>query len=90
MTYTQSTEKFRAYVRSCRASAGKAKLYPGIGVSATACPDVGADEITFADEVMIVREEGCDGFTLFNFDRRGERAMKASLNGPLRLVPGSR
>lgn len=84
MTYTQSPEKFRSYIRSCRKAAGKARLYPGIGVSATACPNVGTDEITFADEVMVVREEGCEGFTLFNFDRRGERAMRASLNGPLR------
>jgi uncharacterized lipoprotein YddW (UPF0748 family) len=84
MTYTQSPEKFRSYIRSCRMTAGKVKLYPGIGVSATACPNVGTDEITFAEEVMIAREEGCEGFTLFNFDRRGENAMRSAMNGPLR------
>lgn len=73
MDYVDSAAMFRSQVKIQMGAVGKAKIYPGIGLSCYA-PD-GRDAAKMAKQIQVVRELGLDGFTVFNFDRRAERVL---------------
>ncbi len=70
MDYTPDAERFRGFLRQHKAQAGKLRgsVYPGIGFSSGSgkWPDDGHDMDRFAAEVGVLREEGFDGFCLFD------------------------
>ena len=73
MDYEDSYAMFRSQVAMQKKVVGKAKLYPGIGLSCFR-PD-GREAVKIARQIEIVRELGLDGFTVFNLDRTAERVL---------------
>ena len=51
----------------------KVPVYPGIGLSTWR--NDGRDAVRLAKQILVVRELGLDGFTVFNLDRRAEKAL---------------
>lgn len=84
MDYTTSTLFFRStYLDQAKAIAGtRAKLYPGIGLSCW--KDDGTDAMKMAKHIQALRKDGLEGFTVFNFDARAERAFPILSTGPTR------
>ena len=84
MDYTPSTAFFRsAYLDQAKAISGtRVKLYPGIGLSCWT--DDGTDAMKMAKHIQALRKDGLDGFTVFNFDARAERAFPILSTGPMR------
>ena len=84
MDYTPSTAFFRStYLDQAKAIAGtRAKLYPGIGLSCW--KDDGTDAMKMAKHIQALRKDGLEGFTVFNFDARAERAFPILSTGPTR------
>jgi hypothetical protein len=56
------------------------KIRPGLGLSCW--KDLSRDAVTMARQIMIVREAGLDGFSVFNFDSRAERVLPKIHMGP--------
>lgn len=85
MDYTASTAFFRStYLDQAKAIAGtRAKLYPGIGLSCW--KDDGTDAMKMAKHIQALRKDGLEGFTVFNFDARAERAFPILSTGPTRV-----
>ena len=88
MDYTPCTAFFRsAYLDQMKAIAGtRAKLYPGIGLSCWT--DDGTDAMKMAKHIQALRKDGIEGFTVFNFDARAERAFPILSTGPTRAEVG--
>lgn len=84
MDYTPSTAFFRStYLDQAKAIASTpAKLYPGIGLSCW--KDDGTDAMKMAKHIQALRRDGLEGFTVFNFDARAERAFPILSTGPTR------
>ncbi len=72
MDYCDSNALFRNMVSSQKAFAGKARLYPGIGLSCWKDP---RDAVKLAEQIAIIRELGVPGFTVFNFDAHAEAVL---------------
>ncbi|MGN0853161.1 MAG: glycoside hydrolase family 10 protein [Kiritimatiellia bacterium] len=83
MDYADSPAMFRSQVGIQKGVVGKTKLYPGIGLSCYQ-PD-GRDAVKMAKQILVVRELGLDGFTVFNFDRRAERVLPVLRKGVTKL-----
>ena len=73
MDYVESPALFRGQVVPQKRIAGKVPVYPGIGLSTWR--NDGRDAVRLAKQILIVRELGLGGFTVFNFDRRAEKAL---------------
>ena len=73
MDYETSPVLFKSWVRVQKEVIGKAKLYPGIGLSKW--QNEGSDAVRLAKQIQAVRDLGLDGYTIFNFDRRAEEAL---------------
>ncbi|MGN0854979.1 MAG: glycoside hydrolase family 10 protein [Kiritimatiellia bacterium] len=73
MDYEDSAAMFRSQVKLQKETVGKAKLYPGIGLSCFRSD--GAEAVRLARQIEVVRELGLDGFTVFNLDRTAERVL---------------
>ncbi len=57
-------------------AAGKARLYPGIGLSCWMNDDGEVEDgVRLAKQIQAVRDLGLGGFTVFNLDRRAEAAL---------------
>ena len=84
MDYTPGTAFFRStYLGQLKALEGtRAKLYPGIGLSCW--PDDGTEPMKMAKHIRALRKDGLEGFTVFNFDARAERAFPVLSTGPTR------
>ncbi len=66
MDYTASNREFRTRVQVQRDEVkGRIPLIPGIGASAP-----GLDVVQTIEQAIITREEGAQGFIIFNYDRR--------------------
>ena len=87
MDYTPSTAFFRkTYLEQLKVLEGaRTKLYPGIGLSCWA--DDGTDAMRMAKHIRALRKDGLEGFTVFNFDARAERAFPILSTGPTRPEP---
>ncbi len=72
MDYVDSNVSFRNIVTSQKQYVGKARLYPGIGLSCWKDPD---DAVKMAEQIDIVRELGVPGFTVFNYDSNAEAVL---------------
>ena len=76
MDYIESAAMFKSQARMQRGVAGKARLYPGIGLSCWMNDDdVVEDAVRFAKQIQAVRDLGLGGFTVFNLDRRAEAVL---------------
>ena len=73
MDYVESPALFKGQVVPQKRIAGKVPVYPGIGLSTWR--NDGRDAVRLAKQILVVRELGLAGFTVFNFDRRAERAL---------------
>ena len=73
MDYVDSAAMFKSQARMQREAVGKAKLYPGIGLSCWT--NDGEDAVRLAKQIQAVRDLGLGGFTVFNFDRRAEGVL---------------
>lgn len=73
MDYVESPALFRGQVMPQKRIAGKVPVYPGIGLSCWR--NDGRDAVRLAKQILVVRELGLDGFTVFNFDRRAEKVL---------------
>ena len=73
MDYIESAAMFKSQIRMQKEAVGKAKLYPGIGLSCWT--NDGEDAVRLAKQIQAVRELGLGGFTVFNFDRRAEAVL---------------
>lgn len=72
MDYVDSNVAFRNMVTAQKGYAGKARLYPGIGLSCWKDP---RDAVKMAEQIEIVRELGLSGFTVFNYDSNAEAVL---------------
>ena len=85
MDYTSNWISFRTLVRIQKKQHGKAKLYPGIGLSDYSSWQHGnSDAWRLARQIGVVREEGLEGFTLFELDNNATTTLPLLLKGPLR------
>ena len=73
MDYVDSAAMFKSQARMQKEAVGKAKLYPGIGLSCWT--NDGEDAVRLAKQIQAVRDLGLGGFTVFNFDRRAEGVL---------------
>jgi len=73
MDYVDSAAMFKSQARMQNEAVGKAKLYPGIGLSCWT--NDGEDAVRLAKQIQAVRDLGLGGFTVFNFDRRAEAVL---------------
>lgn len=73
MDYVESPALFSGQVVPQKRIAGKVPVYPGIGLSTWR--NDGRDAVRLAKQILVVRELGLGGFTVFNFDRRAEKAL---------------
>ena len=73
MDYVESPALFRGQVVPQKRVVGKVPVYPGIGLSCWR--NDGRDAVRLAKQILVVRELGLDGFTVFNFDRRAEKVL---------------
>ena len=89
MDYTANCVLFRTLVRIQKKQHGKAKLYPGIGLSASeGWNHDDSDAWRLARQIGVTREEGLDGFTLFQLDGSAVENLPKLLKGPLRRCDG--
>ena len=58
------------------------KIRPGLGLSCW--KDLSQDAVTMARQIMIVREAGLDGFSVFDFDSRAARVLPKIHTGPVK------
>lgn len=72
MDYIESSMMFRSAVASQKQDVGRTRLYPIIGVSCWQNP---RDAINLVEQIKAVRETGLDGFIIFNYDVRIEKAL---------------
>ena len=72
MDYVDSNVSFRNMVTAQKEYAGKARLYPGIGLSCWKDPH---DAVKLAEQIEIVRGLGVPGFTVFNYDSNAEAVL---------------
>ena len=72
MDYVDSNISFRNMVTAQKEYAGKARLYPGIGLSCWKDPQ---DAVKMAEQIAVVRELGVPGFTVFNYDSNAEAVL---------------
>ena len=72
MDYVDSNVSFRNMVTAQKEYAGKARLYPGIGLSCWKDPQ---DAVKMAEQIEIVRELNVPGFTVFNYDSNAEAVL---------------
>ena len=82
MDYTPSAALHRAVLNRQKAHVGRAKFYPGVGLSCW--PEDGREAFRLAEQIAGLRALGIEGFTVFNFDRRAEAAFPIVREGPLR------
>ena len=76
MDYIESAAMFKSQARMQRDAAGKARLYPGIGLSCWMNDDGEVEDgVRLAKQIQAVRDLGLGGFTVFNLDRRAEAAL---------------
>ena len=73
MDYVDSAAMFKSQARMQQGAVGKARLYPGIGLSCWT--NDGEDAVRLAKQIQAVRDLGLSGFTVFNFDRRAEAVL---------------
>ncbi len=73
MDYEDSPALFRNMVARQKSACGRARLYPGIGLSVWRGDTRQA--VTLAKQIIATRELGLGGFTVFNFDRRAEKVV---------------
>ncbi len=73
MDYVESPALFRGQVVPQKRVVGKVPVYPGIGLSCWR--NDGRDAVRLAKQILVVRELGLDGFSVFNFDRRAEKVL---------------
>ncbi len=73
MDYVESRGIFRSLIRKQKQCIGNARIYPGIGLSTWHNPTSDAEKL--ANQILVLREEGLGGFTVFNYDRRAERVL---------------
>ena len=89
MDYTANCVLFRTLVRIQKKQHGKAKLYPGIGLSASeGWNHDDSDAWRLARQIGVTRDEGLDGFTLFQLDGSAVENLPKLLKGPLRRCDG--
>lgn len=81
MDYTESAIMFRGHLRRQKAQVAGIRFYPGIGMSCW--QEDGGDAERFAEQLETLREEGCEGFAVFDFDRRAEVLFPLLRGGPL-------
>lgn len=83
MNYTLSHHIFKNMcLRQMEVCKGcKAKIYPGIGMSC-AWQDTGNDAELVSRQIIAARLAGCEGWTIFNLDRRAERVLPILATGP--------
>lgn len=72
MNYVDSNAVFKNMILTQKDFAGKARLYPGIGLS---CWRDSRDPVKLAEQIGITRELGLGGFTIFNFDANAETVL---------------
>ena len=72
MDYVDSNVAFRNMVASQMKHAGKARLYPGIGLS---CWKDTRDAVKLVEQIEVTRELGLGGFTVFNYDANAEAVL---------------
>lgn len=72
MDYLDSNLSFREVVSLQKTFVGKARLYPGIGLS---CWKDSRNAVKLAEQIEIVRELGLSGFTVFNYDSNAEAVL---------------
>ena len=82
MDYEDSPALFRSQVAAQKDVIGKAKIYPGIGLSCFRSD--GNEAVKLAKQIEAVRSLGLDGFTVFNFDRLAERVLPQLREGVTR------
>lgn len=74
MDYKQTTEEYVTYVRAQRKAIGDFPMYPGIGLSCFADPEMDLGET--ARQIDALRRLGEKGYTIFDFDRRAETMLR--------------
>lgn len=79
MSYTQDVSQYRRYVRTVCGEAGISHCCPGIGVSASICPQRGNDAQVLSRELSVLDDEGACGFTLFDLNSRTMKAVEEVL-----------
>jgi uncharacterized lipoprotein YddW (UPF0748 family) len=85
MDYTSNWVLFRSLVRVQKEQHGKAKLYPGIGLSDySSWSHDDTDAWRLARQIKVVRDFGLEGFTLFELDNNALTTLPQLLKGPLR------
>jgi uncharacterized lipoprotein YddW (UPF0748 family) len=85
MNYTSNSMLFNTLVRIQTRQHGKAKLYPGIGLSDySSWRHDDTDAYRLASQIEIVRKFGLEGFTLFELDNNAVNTLPHLLKGPLR------
>ncbi len=72
MDYIGSNAIFKNVVTAQKELAGKARLYPGIGLSCWKNPD---DAVKLAQQIDIVRKLDVPGYTVFNYDAHAEAVL---------------
>ncbi|MDD4101194.1 MAG: family 10 glycosylhydrolase [Kiritimatiellae bacterium] len=72
MNYVDSNAVFLNMIATQKDFVGKARLYPGIGLS---CWKDSRDPVKLAEQIEITREQGLGGFTVFNFDANAEAVL---------------
>ena len=80
MDYSPSAALHLAVVKRQMPFVGKAKFYPGIGLSCW--PRDGHDVDRLARQIADIRALGLEGFNVFNFDARAEAALPILRLGP--------
>ena len=72
MNYVDSNAVFKNMLNTQLDYVGKARLYPGIGLSCWKDP---RDPVKLAEQIEITRKLGMGGFTVFNFDANAETVL---------------
>jgi uncharacterized lipoprotein YddW (UPF0748 family) len=72
MDYVDSNVAFRNMAAAQKEYAGRARLYPGIGLSCWKDP---RDAVKLAEQIEIARGLGLSGFTVFNYDAHAEAVL---------------
>ena len=72
MDYVDSNVSFNNMVTTQIGYAGKARLYPGIGLSCWKDPH---DAVKLAEQIEVVRKLDVPGFTVFNYDSNAEAVL---------------
>lgn len=82
MNYTASPLLLKSMVEAQKAAVGNVQLVPGLGISLW---PRGVDRVrTAAEQIMVVRNAGLDGFIFFNHNVWNVRHLEALHQGPLK------